>query len=596
MIPQFGQLNFTYPQVILGSAALTGALAELTRLGSTRSEISILFAITAVVLMTLKCPNSRNKTELPASHTPTRSVNVATAILGASVVLLMAGSSLGVFRSIRPGHFGGFGTIAAEDNAAWLGIITNWYHGDFLASTFGDTIIVFLVTFAAFVRALSFGHLGVTSLGDLVIHLNLMYAAIHLFAASLFFKLWRRFVRTKKPNLATMTVILTALFAQQYWISITRNYGHLSSILSCQMLAYFSLKIVFAERRSRLQVGLELIMCAGACFLWLPLKPVGLILLVCSSTSFLIAVFHLNRNNPSRRVLNIVLLSLATAGIYVVTSIGITKMRNLIHDAAELIQSGGGTPNSNLGHILLAACVSAFLLMTVDKRPVQGVVLIILSYTGATLAYSFWATGSSNYGSDKLVWWLLGFLFTFGGCALAILSAAEDTKRESRSKVPIPVVTVAAFLSFLVFSARDVTGVTLFEAPKAAWVFGDSNPPEKWWGSSDPVLTSSVLNGPIGCVEVSHDDELVPSWDGYLCSRMVGWTMAWNRTEIQPDDEFRKFALLEQNGDTTVARLAWSSTSNLARPVVLLRSGRYYGQKPLFDVLSSLYVHNDQLD
>ena len=589
MIPQFGQHDLTYPQIILGSAALTGALAELTSFGSTRFQLVAVYLITAVVLTTLRLTNSAIETEPAFSHPNTRATKAVTAIYFGFAMLLVTRSILAVLHSNEPRNLGGFGTIAGEDNAAWLSILTNWYHETTLVSAFGDTMIVFLVGLVAAVRALSLGRLGVSTVGDLVIHLNLIYAVIHVLAAAAYLRLWRQLIRTGTPRILPLLVIVACSTGQQFWLYTTRDYGHLTSILSCQLLSYFALKLVFKRRLREIQTGLVLAMAAGSCFIWLPLKPVGILLILFASLSFVSVIADLSRRNRRGKILFRTLLIMGAAGLSLVAQAGISILSRLAADARDLIMLGGGTPQLNAGHFIAVCCVSAFLFLGTQRGLLRGAVGLPFLFVGITIAYSFAMTGASNYGSDKLVWWFLGFLFTFGGHALAI-SSTEATTELRTSGTQLRQLSNALALAALVASlgliALENTSFSPFSPPEPTWVAGTESATMTWWGASDEVLASPVSDGPLGCVEISQNEYLIPTWDGYLCSRMLGWSMAWDRKGKEPDVQFRQFALMNQTAEATLVNLAETDFRNLKRPIVLLKDGNFYEQIELLDFLS----------
>lgn len=588
MIYQIRNLKFTYPQIILGSAALTGALAELTSFGSTRFQLSAGYLITAVVLTTLRLQNTAIETKTVFSHTTTRATTTATTVFVSITVLLVARSILAVFRSIEPQDFGGFGTIAGEDNAAWLSIITNWYHETSLVSTFGDTAIIFIVAFVALVSALSLGRLGVSTVGDLVIHLNLIYALIHVLTAAAYFRLWRQLIRTTSPKIIPLLLVFTFSTVQQMWLHITRDYGHLTAILSCQLFSYFAFNLVFKEGRSRFQTGLELAMAAGSCFLWLPLKPIGIMLMSLASLSFMSGVLDLSRGHRRGKNLLRTVLVMGAAGLLILAKAGISILKNLARDARELISLDGGTTQLTAGHFIVVCCVSALLVSQTHRGAIRGLVGVLFIYVGSIVAYSFAMTGTINYGSSKLVWWFLGFLFTFGGHALVIIRT-ERTPGPAACSPQLKFLIDAFAASILVLSLGLVvaknTSIDLLSPPEATWVSHTESSNEIWWGAAEEILSSSVLDGSLGCVEINQDGYPIPTWDGYLCSRMLGWSMAWRQKGVDPDVQFRQFAMKDQTAEGTIVNLVETEFSNLERTIVLLKNGRYSEQMRLLDFL-----------
>jgi hypothetical protein len=142
VIPQH---NLPKSTIFLGSICLAGLVSEWTPLGSTRFELRLLFAGILVLLILVR---SRNPDDTKRVHEAQGLRAALAAWPLVAYFLSVAGLSLGAFRtllrSVQVGTDGGFGTISAEDNAAWLAVMRGWFEDDAYRSTFGDTLQLFI--------------------------------------------------------------------------------------------------------------------------------------------------------------------------------------------------------------------------------------------------------------------------------------------------------------------------------------------------------------------------------------------------------------------------------------------------------------------
>lgn len=574
--------NLTLCEVSLGSVVLTGLTSDLTPFGSTRKELLAVFLILLTTLLILKrrsTPTLESESEKRLPKTPFFwSINLV------ALAVLTFGSVNAVFATLRGGSGGGFASIAAEDNAAWIFILKNWFHEPSLQSPFGDslTLILFLSTTVSY--GLSLGRVGVGSVGDLVLQINIVYALVHILSGVMLLASARRISRNVERQDVITICALASLIVQQLWILDGRSFGHFSAIMASQVCLYFLLSFISRTSLSGSESVLLLCFIAGSTTLWLPLKALTgpLLLVVVVYIVWKVARRWSDFTQVGRVLFVIIGLMLLAILLRSLTA----RVSNFAEDASELVGASGGTNSPSEIELIILAGISALAIITAKRWQVKFVLVCLLSIALCAHVYALILTGGPSYASEKIRWWVYG---TSLPLSLLISSQSLSFRTSSLSRVRenadrAVVVVVFSLIAVVAYPFAIVERAVRF--PVHEWVTTDyPNESDRWWGVSEVVLESPVDRGPIGCVSVDTEFIMTASWDGYLCTRFVAWATTWSQKGVDPESPLRALGLGEMTQTAAFARTIKATPENLSRDVVLLDQGRLLGKTRLLDVL-----------
>jgi len=585
------QHNLPKITIFLGSICLAGLVSEWTPLGSTRFELRLLFAGILVLLILVK---SRNPDDAKGvNEAQGNKAGFATWPLVAyflSVAVLTLGAFRTSFRSVQVGTDGGFGTVSAEDNAAWLAVMRGWFEDDAYRSNFGDTLQLFIAFTVGLMKTVGFKFFGAASIGDYVVHLNLLYVGLHVLSALLFFSAAKQIQGDKFARFTQAALIFIFLTAQQVWIYEGREYGHLSALLSSQLCAYFVLKFREHSNGFPLSRALILLMLAGACLSWLPLEPLALYFAAWS----LVEAVPWPRLRDSRCGIvsrtNSRLKWTSKIALTIILAYGVlSSVRYLQRVSAEgmgLIDATGGTNKLNGVEVaFLSLLLAGLLLPSVSWRSRLSIFpYVALSVIVTGLAIT--KTGSTTYSSEKLLWWLYGFIVPVGGVIL-LPRFREMLSKRSRSAQAVPrYIATTTALFFCLWSSTFSWWIKEVSPSRPGWVLSEQTQEGSWWGASHEVLEFAPRSAPIGCTSLDRNLRAVAAWDGYLCTRFLSWSSTWDRSGADPESPLRAFGLSDISSTQLVLALIRANEENLVRQLVVLEQGSYLGQMRILDFLA----------
>lgn len=574
--------SLSLPALILGSVVLAGLVSDLTPIGSTRSELVILFLFWLTGLVLLRTPSLRAKELQSDGGTPHPRIWWPFH-LGALFVF-SSGALIAVIETVRGGTSGSFASIYAEDNAAWLRIIVNWFHETELRSSFGDSLALLLAVLTTLSVTLSFGQLGVDTLGDLALQINIIYLVVHIAAGLQILFAIQRFVRFRgRVGLANLGAIVALTF-QQLWIFDGRMAGHLSAIIASQVILYFLLCMTLSCSHQDLSLPLVLLFLAGACTLWLPLKG-AIPFLIVSSAFFATKLFSSRFVAQGRGLRFLYTLIGILCLLFVARSLA-GRLRSFLGDAVSLVQAPGGTNSPSEFEFVFLAAVATLAILSTRSTLSRAVVLAFLSLGLATRTFSELVVGEPTYASLKMGWWIYGTLLPFSIIILTLNVGESRWFLDRQREGFVRKVALLAFATFAVASTPFALVQRVGAAPVHEWLrekeyFEDGT----WWGVSDEVLNASVKNGPIGCASVDAEFMMIPNWDGYLCTRFTAWATVWDRATVDPESPLRALGLGALTQPAVVGAVIETSDVNLGRDIVLLDDGELIGSARLLDAL-----------
>lgn len=573
--------------VFLGSVVLTGTASELTPVGATRKELVIVFLLFLTTLLALR------RNSVPANSVPAMEGSRRTSLRKESLVwmahltvilVLSFGSISAVIATLRGSGAGSFASVAAEDNAAWIQIVTNWFHEEQLRSPFGDSLPLLLFLFATLCFSLTFGHVGVETFGDLVLQLNLFYMAVHILSGLMILFASRRIARIGGRRDIVNIGTFFSLVVQQLWIADGRSFGHLSAVVACQFVLYFLLFITLQPSITGFNGILYLCFIAGSSTLWMPLKVLALPLIL---SALVLILWRSARDwSDSSRVKEVLIVVAGlTLSVFVLRALA-ERLTNFFRDATNLIGASGGTNFPSQLEFLALASASALAIVIVKQWRVRLAIFALLSIVLFSRSFSSIFSGEMGYASMKLGWWVYGTLFPLSILALASnLSLRARILNHARNDLD-RVVAIATFSLIALVTSPFALVESAVRSPVHEWVPTDlPNEGGQWWGVAATVLESSVESGPIGCIALDANLVMTPSWDGYLCTRFVAWASTWNRAGVDPETPLRALGLGEMKQTAAFGAAIQAAPENLGRDVVLLDQGSLLGRARLLDVL-----------
>jgi len=291
------------------------------------------------------------------------------------------------------------------------------------------------------------------------------------------------------------------------FINEARGMGHLTAALAAMTL--LTVLVVFSAESfpaRGLSTSLPLVVALlGASLVWLPLAVVG-------AYALFLAVW-LALGNRSRR--SRPLLTLA-AGF-----LGWVLFRSLPSRAEALFTARGGT--ATVSSVVLVVTILILVLLTAagaSSGRFVGPLVVVVAVLTIIVGDSYYNT-SPGYGVRKTLWVVTPVIFTV---ALIELARSHVVSKNQRFQDALSIGILLA-----VFAAGTPQSVTrsLFSEPSSDASAIAADVEGAHWDTGYLGATRALEELPVACVIWNEAREsFSPGWQGYLCSRYLGWSAA----------------------------------------------------------------------
>jgi len=289
------------------------------------------------------------------------------------------------------------------------------------------------------------------------------------------------------------------------FIDEARGMGHLTAALAAMTL--LTVLLAFSTESARgLSASLPLVVALlGASLVWLPMAVVG------AYAVFLAAWLALgNRSRWSRPVL-----------ILGAAFLGWVLFRSLPGRAEALFTAGGGT-NTVSSVVLVATILMLVLLIAAgaSSGSFVGPLVVVVAVLTIIVADSYYNT-SPGYGALKTLWVVTPVIFTV---ALIELARSHVVWKNQRFQDAL---TIGIVLTVFVAGTPQSVTRSWFSEPAADASATVADVEGAHWDTGYLGATRALEELPVACVVWNEAREsFSPGWQGYLCSRYLGWSAA----------------------------------------------------------------------
>jgi len=434
---------------------------------------------------------------------------IGTVMFGVGVAVVVGVTELR--RLVDESNAGGFAvqlrSLGAEDSSAWTRIVGALSWQDEFLVGFGYPVVILLSLVSGALRPLQFLHgqeFGTIGYSTLVV--SGAFSALVMWIAVVSTLAFGRLAGIERRVRILISVVVGLTLFQ--FVEEAREMGHLTAALAAMTLV--TVLLVFrptdALVSSRADWLLLAVALLGASLAWLPMAVVGVYAML--------FVAWLGFKGHARRASGLVL----SVGIGLT---GWTLFRGLLRQAELLFTAEGGT--QSLSPVVLVATLLLLLVLTAlgsETGPLIGPMLLVVSVLTILLGDSYF-NSSPGYGAVKVLWVVTPIVFSCG----LIEFASTQVVRESRRFQTVLALGVI-FVVFLAGVPQSVTRV-LASAPESERSEIVADDTSRYWDSGYLEASRALEELPVACVIWNETRaQFVPGWQGYLCTRYLGWSAA----------------------------------------------------------------------
>ena len=489
----------TTPSAILLSILSTlVVLFAATRVLPLPAPGALVFAVSAVVVFVALALCTRKSRS---------NIDFGTVMCGACIAV-----ALGVFELIRlstESNAGGFAvqlrSLGAEDASAWTRIAGALYWQDAFLSWQGYPVVILLSLVSGALRPFQFLHgqeFGTIGYSTLVV--SGAFSALVMWIAVVCTIAYRRLAEVeRRVRILVPVVVGLALFQL---VDQARGMGHLTGALVALML--MTVLLAFSEvntHGSKFAGVLPLaVALLGASLAWLPMAVVGLYAVLFAGWFVL-----KDRSSSAVRVALIV-----GAGL-----VGWVLFGDVLWYGKGLFTAGGGTQQASA--VMIITTIGLLVLLPaigVDASRLRGPLLLVSAVLTILLGDSYF-NERPNYGALKTLWVVTPVLFAYSLIELGGSRVVRGSARFQRA--------LALGLVLVVFAAGVPQSVTRAVASHALAEESEIGTDDlgRHWDTGYLEASRTLEDLPVACVVWDETlDRFSPGWQGYLCSRYLGWS------------------------------------------------------------------------
>gem|GEM_PF-3632952 len=459
---------------------------------------ALVFAVLAVVVFVAVALCTRKSRS---------NIDLGTVMFGACTAV-----ALGFFEISRlssASNAGGFAvqlrSLGAEDASAWTRIAGALYWQDAFLSWQGYPVVILLSLVSGVLRPLQFLHgqeFGTIGYSTLVV--SGAFSALVMWIAVVCTVAYRRLAGVERRVRVFVPVAVGLTLFQL--VDQARGMGHLTAALST--LTLVTVLLAFSEvgnHGSKFTGTLPLaVALLGASLVWLPMAVVG----GCAVLLIAWVAFKERVSQASR--LYLIMGAVLT---------GWTLFRGLPGRAENLFTAGGGTQSaSSVMVIATVALLVSLLAIGPDTNRLVGPMMLVLAVLTILLGDSYY-NASPNYGAVKTLWVVTPVLFC---CALIELARSRVVTESQRFQSGL--VFGAILIIFVAGVPQSVTrAVASLQEAEGIEIVADGV--SRHWDTGYLEASRALEDLPVACVVWDATlERFVGGWQGYLCSRYLGWS------------------------------------------------------------------------
>ena len=439
-------------------------------------------------------------------------IDFGTMMFGACIAVV-----LGFFELTRlsaESNAGGFAvqlrSLGAEDASAWTRIAGALYWQDTFLSWQGYPVVILLSLVSGVLRPLGFLHgqeFGTIGYSTLVV--SGAFSALVMWIAVVCTMAYTRTAGIERRVRILIPVVIGLTLFQL--VDQARGMGHLTAALAAMTLVTVLLAFTEVDTHGSKFVGTLPLAVAllGASLAWLPMAVVGLYAVLFAAGS----VFK-DRGSPVVRVVAIV-----GAGLIAWVLFG-----NLLGLAEGLFTAVGGTQQASVVMIITTIGLLISLLAAgVHSSQFAGLMVVIVPVLTILLGDSYY-NASPGYGAKKTLWVVTPVLFS---CALIFLVGSHVIRGSARSQR-----TLALGLILVIFAAGVPQSVTraVVSEPETQGSEIAADDGARHWDTGFVEASRTLEDLPVACIVWDERlERFRQEWQGYLCSRFLGWSASPTR-------------------------------------------------------------------
>ena len=480
---------------MLSTLVVIFAARRVLPLPAPGAPVFAVFAVVVFVAVALCTRKSRSN------------IDFGTVMFGVCIAVVF-----GVFELTRlstESNAGGFAvqlrSLGAEDASAWTRIAGALYWQDAFPGWQGYPVVILLSLVSGALRPLQFLHgqeFGTIGYSTLVV--GGAYSTLVMWIAVVCTIAYRRLAGIERRVQILIPVVIGLTLHQ--FVYQARGIGHLTGALAA--LALVTVLLAFSEadnHGSKITGTLPLaIALLGASLAWLPMAVVGLYAVLLATWFTLKAC-----GSPTVRVSLI-----AGAGL-----IGWVMFGGLRGLAEELFTARGGTYQAS--SLILITTISLLVLLPaigVDASRLRWPLLLVSAVLTILLGDSYF-NASPNYGALKTVWVVTPVLFAYALIELGGSRVVRGSARFQRA--------LALGLVLVMFAAGVPQSVTRAVASPALTEESElvADDVGRHWDTGYLKASRTLEDLPVACIVWDETlERFSPGWQGYLCSRYLGWS------------------------------------------------------------------------
>ena len=463
----------------------------------------LIFAVSTVVVFLALALCSRKSRS---------NVDLGTVMFGSCIAV-----ALGFFELTRlsaESNAGGFAvqlrSLGAEDASAWTRIAGALHWQDAFLSWQGYPVVILLSLVSGALRPLQFLHgqeFGAIGYSTLVV--SGAFSALVMWIAVVCLMAYRRMAGIERRVRMLVSVAIGLTLFQ--FVDQARGMGHLTGALAALTLVTALLAFIEADSHgsnftNTLPLAVALL---GASLAWLPMAVVGLY-------AVLFAAWFALQDRGSSAV-RVVLI--AGAGL-----VGWVLFGDILWYGKGLFTAGGGTKQASA--VMVIATIGLLILVLaigVDTSRLRGPLLLVVAVLTILLGDSFF-NASPKYGALKTLWVSTPVLFC---CALIELARSRVVRGSARfQKALVLGLVLTIFAADVPQSVvRAVASPALAEESEIGTDYLALH-----WDTGYLEASRTLEDLPVACIVWDETlERFIPEWQGYLCSRYLGWSAAPTR-------------------------------------------------------------------
>ena len=427
-------------------------------------------------------------------------------VFGVCVAVGLAVSEL--LRLSSESNSGGFAvqmrSLGAEDASAWTRIAGSLAWQDSFLTWQGYGVVILLALVSGVLRPLQFLHgqeFGTIGYSTLVV--SGAFSVLVMWIALVCTMAFRRLADARLRVRIVIPVVIGVTLLS--FIDEARGMGHLTAALAA--MALLTVLLAFSTESARgLSASLPLVVALlGASLVWLPMAVVGAYAVCLAAWLALV--------NRSRRLRPLFTLGAAF--------LGWVLFRSLPGRAEALFTAGGGT--KTVSSVVLVATILMMVLLIAagaSSGRFVGPLVVVVAVLTIIVGDSYYNT-SPGYGALKTLWVVTPVIFTVALIELARSHVVSGSQR-LHDALAVGVLFAVLMAGMPQSVIRSLFSESAADAsPIAADVEGAH------WDTGYLGATRALEELPVACVIWNEAREsFSPGWQGYLCSRYLGWSAA----------------------------------------------------------------------